>query len=47
MINNLVSKYKALKKDIYIKNLGPDSQNIICNAGFIFVGKVLTPLKQY
>ena len=46
VINNLVSKYKALKKDIYIKNLGPDSQNIICNAGVIFVGKVLTPLKQ-
>ena len=45
MINNLVAKYKVLKKDIYIKNLGPDSQNIISNAGVIFEGKVLKPIK--
>ena len=34
-----------MKKDIYIKNLGPDSQSIINNAGVIFEGKVLNPLK--
>ena len=45
VINSLVSKYRNLKKDIYIKNLGPDSQSIISNAGVIFEGKVLNPTK--
>ncbi|MDC0254847.1 SulP family inorganic anion transporter [Bacteriovoracales bacterium] len=45
VINNLVEKYKNLKKDIYIKNLGSDCQDIVDRAGNIFEAKRITPLK--
>lgn len=39
VINNLVKKYKALGKDVYITNLSPDCQSVINKAGNMFTAK--------
>ncbi|OUR96593.1 sodium-independent anion transporter [Halobacteriovorax marinus] len=39
VINNLVEKYKAFDKEVYIKNLSPDCQSVIDKAGNMFVAK--------
>lgn len=39
VINNLVQKYQAQGKEVYIKNLSPDCQSVIDKAGKMFTAK--------
>ncbi|RLA61034.1 MAG: sodium-independent anion transporter [Epsilonproteobacteria bacterium] len=41
VINNLVEKYKKHEKEVYIKNLNPDCQNVIAKAGNMFTAKMV------
>lgn len=42
VINNIVAKYKAQNKEVYISNLNPDCANLIDKAGKVFEGKRLS-----